>query len=102
MKMAESKVMQSVRVFFGIFMILLYFGMAALMAINFFGWNSPPFTWLRWVLALIFGLYGVYRGYRQYKGIDYYRIDTDDDSAVEEDNRINELIKKVHDHEEIS
>lgn len=102
MKFVDGKVMRSIKIFFGIFMILLYFGMAALMVINFFGWNTPPFTWLRWVFAVVFGLYGIYRGYRQVKGIDYYRLRATPDSDEKRDTRIDELIQEVRNHEEIS
>ncbi|CRH72502.1 Uncharacterised protein [Chlamydia trachomatis] len=85
MKIAESKAMQAVRVFFGIFMILVYLGMAALMVINFFGWNTPPFTQLRWVLAVIFAIYGLYRGYRQFKGLDYYRLNSMEEESTPAD-----------------
>ncbi len=86
---------RGIRVFFGIFMVLVYFGMAYLMVINFFGWRQAPFTWLRWFFALVFGLYGIYRCYRQVKGIDYYRLNNDRKSE-KSDNRIDELIKEEH------
>ena len=88
-----SKAFRALRVFFGIFMICVYFGMAALMLMNFFQW-SPALDWFRWTLAAVFALYGMYRCYRQIRGVDYYRV-KDVMPAQEEDNRIDELIKKV-------
>ncbi len=69
-------VTKTVRVFFGVFMICVYLGMAYLLATNFFDWNHTA-VWdtVRWVLAVVFGAYGFYRCYRQVKGIDYYRND---------------------------
>lgn len=64
------------RLFFGVFMICVYLGMAVLMAINFFGWGlTPLWTLARWGMAIVFAAYGIYRGYRQFAGIDYYRND---------------------------
>lgn len=64
----------SLRLFFGVFMICVYLGMAVLMAINFFEWSATPlWTLVRWVMAAIFATYGIYRGYRQFAGVDYYR-----------------------------
>ena len=69
-----SLIFKIVRIFFGVFMILVYFGMAYLLYTNFFGWISEPWLTLRYVFAAILAVYGVYRCYRQIKGIDYYRL----------------------------
>ncbi len=74
MKSGASVILKTVRIFFGIFMIIVYFGMAYLLYINFFDWTSEPWLTLRYVFAAILALYGVYRCYRQIKGIDYYRL----------------------------
>lgn len=73
--MASSNgITRILRIIFGIFMVIVYLGMAYLLAVNFFDWSTTP-MWnaVRWGMALIFGLYGVYRCYRQITGIDYYR-----------------------------
>ncbi|MBR6283134.1 MAG: hypothetical protein IKR25_02425 [Muribaculaceae bacterium] len=65
-----NSVFTVVRTIFGILMIVIYFGMAYAMAVNFFNLEINPY--LRWGMAVILALYGVYRCYRQVKGIDYY------------------------------
>ncbi len=80
-----------VRMVFGIFMVLVYLGMAMLMVRNFFNWNSS-LNWMRYSLAVAFGLYGLYRGYRQVKGIDYYRGRAQEEE--ETDDRFAQLIAK--------
>lgn len=82
----------ALRVFFGIFMICLYFAMAYLMLINFFNWGSG-LDWFRYLLAGVFAVYGVYRAYRQVKGIDYYRLKADE-QVEEKPNRIDDFIKQ--------
>lgn len=78
MKKTGNNIFRTLRVFFGLFMVIVYLGMAYLMFINFFDWNTS-LTWFRYVLAVVFMLYGVYRCYRQITGVDYYRIRRDDD-----------------------
>ena len=78
MKKTGNNIFRTLRVFFGLFMVIVYLGMAYLMFINFFDWNTS-LTWFRYVLAVVFMLYGVYRCYRQITGIDYYRNRPDDD-----------------------
>ena len=74
-KLSNNIVMKTLRVGFGIFMVLLYLGVACLLFMNFFDWADTP-TWkmTRYTMASIFAVYGVYRCYRQVKGIDYYRL----------------------------
>ena len=56
-------------IFFGIFMVLVYLGMAVLMAINYFGWSTTGlWSVMRWLFAAVFAVYGLYRGYRVMKG----------------------------------
>ena len=74
MKLKTSMVFKATRIFFGIFMILVYLGMAYLLYINFFEWTTEPWLTGRYVFAAILALYGIYRCYRQIKGIDYYRL----------------------------
>jgi len=65
---------KTLRLIFGVFMIIIYLGMSYLLIVNFFDWSETA-TWntVRYGMAVIFGLYGIYRAYRQIKGIDYYR-----------------------------
>ena len=66
------------KMFFGIFMVLFYLGVAVLLAKNFFG--LPRY--LSWFFAVVFGAYGLYRGYRELKGEHTYgmrRYDNDDE-----------------------
>ena len=44
---------KTLRVVFGVFMIFIYFGMAALMYFNFFEWTAS-YTWFRYLLAVVF------------------------------------------------
>lgn len=74
MKIGTSAIFKTIRIFFGIFMILVYFGMAYLLFINFFEWTTEPWLSARYVFAVILALYGIYRCYRQIKGTDYYRL----------------------------
>ena len=74
MKIGASFIFKAIRIFFGIFMIFVYFGMAYLLYINFFNWTSEPWLTLRYIFAAVLALYGLYRCYRQIKGIDYYRL----------------------------
>ena len=82
----------ALRVFFGIFMVCLYLAMAYLMIINFFNWGGG-LDWFRYLLAGVFAIYGVYRAYRQVKGIDYYRLNADE-QIEEKPNRIDDFIKQ--------
>ena len=69
--------------FFGIFMVFVYLGMAFLMAINFFNFaNTPLWNAVRWFFAVMLALYGVYRFYREIKGEHTYgmRVYEEDDS----------------------
>ena len=64
---------KAIRIFFGIFMIFVYLGMAYLLLTNFFDWeNTLPWKAMRYGMAAILGAYGFYRAYRQIKGLDYY------------------------------
>ena len=78
MKNTGNNIFRTLRVFFGLFIVIVYLGMAYLMFINFFDWNTS-LTWFRYVLAVVFMLYGVYRCYRQVTGVDYYLNRRDDE-----------------------
>lgn len=85
MNREQNKMNQGVKLFFGIFMVLVYLGMAGLMAINYFGFaNTPLWTAVRWFFVLILAAYGIYRGYREIKGEHTYGMRRYDDS--DEDN----------------
>lgn len=58
------------RTIFGIFMILVYIGMGTLFLIGFFGWETGPWAWLRWVAGILLIVYGIWRGCRQFSGLD--------------------------------
>lgn len=74
MQFKAFNMIKATRILFGVFMIVVYFGMAYLLLVNFFQWTSEPWLTLRYVFATILILYGIYRCYRQIKGIDYYRL----------------------------
>ncbi|MDE7387645.1 MAG: hypothetical protein K2M97_00165 [Muribaculaceae bacterium] len=62
---------QVMRNVFGIFMIIIYIGMAVLLLLNFFEWpETTGWLWGRYTAAVLFMCYGVWRGIRQFKGID--------------------------------
>ena len=69
-----------VKMFFGIFMVFVYLGMAVLMAVNFFDWsNAPLWKGVRWFFAIVFAAYGIYRGYRELTGEHTYGMRRYDD-----------------------
>ena len=74
MQFSTSSMFKVIRILFGAFMIVVYLGMAYLLYINFFRWNTEPWLTLRYVFATVLAIYGIYRCYRQIKGIDYYRL----------------------------
>ncbi len=84
----QTSVNQGVKLFFGIFMVLVYLGMAVLMAINFFNWSSTP-LWnaVRWFFAALFAIYGIYRGYREVKGEHTYGMRVHDEEEYSSYNR---------------
>ncbi|MBR1881715.1 MAG: hypothetical protein IJ808_01660 [Muribaculaceae bacterium] len=86
-----------IRIIFGIFMVIVYLGMAALLFSNYFDWSTTGLMLVfRYVMAAIFALYGIYRCYRLVNGVDYYRgghADKDDDRYgyyKQDDNKIDE------------
>lgn len=58
---------KSVRIIFGIFMILVYIGMGALFLLGFFKQILPET--IGNIVGVILCVYGVWRGYRLYKGM---------------------------------
>ena len=78
-------VYQGMRLFFGIFMVLVYLGMAVLMAINFFNFNNTPlWSAVRWLFAVVLACYGFYRGYRELTGEHTYGMRRSDDMYDDE------------------
>ena len=80
---------QGLKMGFGIFMVLFYLGVAALLATNFFG--LPKY--LSWFFALVFAAYGIYRGYREVKGEHTYGMRRYDDE--EEYETYSERLKRM-------
>ncbi len=66
----KPSVASTMRVVFGIFMIIIYVGMGVLLLINFFDWGPGIWQWLRWGGGILFVVYGIWRAYRQFRGID--------------------------------
>ncbi len=66
----EVQIPSTMRVVFGIIMIIVYVGMGILLLINFFGWQGELLTWLRWCGGVLFIIYGIWRAIRQFWGID--------------------------------
>ena len=65
---------KTLRLVFGVLMIIVYLGMAYLLIVNFFEWtDTAMWRMIRLGMAAILAAYGVYRAYRQVKGTDYYR-----------------------------
>ncbi len=69
----KPMVPSTMRVIFGIIMIIVYVGMGVLLLINYFQWTSPVLQWLRWIGGIMFILYGIWRGIRQFWGLDTSR-----------------------------
>ena len=80
----KSSVNQGLKMLFGIFMVLVYLGVAVHMAINFFDWsNTPLWNAVRWFFVVLFAAYGIYRGYREVKGEHTYGMRVQDDQEEE-------------------
>ena len=96
-KFSGYSVLTVLKAFFGIFMIVVYLGMAYLLFINYFDWDETP-TWNlgRYTMAMVLALYGFYRCYRQVKGIDYYRLnDLNDEDEDEQEERVFKYYQKI-------
>jgi len=71
---------RSMKLLFGIFMVFVYMGMAALLAVNYFEWSQTPlWNGVRWFFVVLFAAYGIYRGYREVKGEHTYGMRRYDD-----------------------
>ena len=87
---------QFVKMAFGFFMVLVYLGMAALFASNFFNWSATP-TWtaVRWFFVVVFAAYGIFRGYREITGTHTYGMRTYDKQEDDEQyGTYNDFIKQ--------
>ena len=87
---------------FGFFMVLVYLGMAALFASNFFNWSATP-TWtaVRWFFVVVFAAYGIFRGYREITGTHTYGMRTYDKQEDEEQyGTYNDFIKQKDNDDE--
>ena len=93
---------QVAKVLFGIFMVLVYLGMAFLLAINYFDWYlTPLWNAVRWFFVAVFAAYGIYRGYREVKGEHTYGMRTydndDDEGYTTYSDRLNQMKNKNDD-----
>ena len=94
----QTGITQALKMFFGIFMVLVYLGAAVLLATNVLDW--PPTTmWtaFRWFLAVMFGAYGIFRGYREMTGDHTYgmrRYDDDEELFTSYNERLKEMETK--------
>ena len=93
---------QIVKMAFGFFMVLVYLGMAALFASNFFNWSATP-TWtaVRWFFVVVFAVYGIFRGYREITGTHTYGMRTYDKQEDDEQyGTYNDFIKQKDNDDE--
>lgn len=80
----QTGMTKGLKMLFGIFMVLVYLGMAGLLAVNFFDWSlTPLWNAVRWFFVVIFAAYGIYRGYRELKGEHTYGMRVYDDNDQE-------------------
>jgi len=80
----QTVMTRGMKMVFGIFMVLVYLGMAGLLAVNFFDWSlTPLWNAVRWFFVVIFAAYGIYRGYRELKGEHTYGMRVYDDNDQE-------------------
>ena len=81
---------------FGFFMVLVYLGMAVLIAFNIFDWSTTPaWTAIRWFFVVVFAAYGIYRGYRELTGEHTYGMRKyDDQESGSRYGTYNDLIKQ--------
>lgn len=66
----KTMVPSTMRVVFGIIMVIVYVGMGVLLLVNFFGWGPGVYQWLRWIGGIALIAYGIWRAIRQFWGID--------------------------------
>lgn len=66
----QSRMPRTMRMIFGIIMIIIYLTMGILVLCGYFPQLSGSFEWLRWVGGGVLIIYGIWRAFRQFKGID--------------------------------
>ena len=53
---------------FGVFMLLIYFGMGGLTYCGYFDILFGQWHWMKWCLGSLFTIYGVWRAFRYFSG----------------------------------
>jgi len=97
----QSGINQVLKMFFGIFMVLVYLGVGVLMAINFFDWpNVPLWNAVRWVFAAVLCAYGIYRGYRELHGEHTYGMRRYDEDEESQYTTYANRLKDIENHDE--
>lgn len=96
MNTGQKGMAMGLKMVFGIFMVFVYLGMAALVATNFFGWPETMF-WqcAKWCVAALFGAYGLYRGYRELKGEHTYGMRKAEDNDAQMSGSYVERLKEL-------
>ena len=94
-------VIQALKLFFGFFMVLVYLGMAVLVATNYYHWwpGTTMWTAVRWFFASILGAYGIYRAYREIKGQHTYGMKVDEEEEEKEKDDIADLYNRLKENE---
>ena len=95
MNKKQTGITQGLKMLFGIFMVIVYLGMAALLAANVFDWSAAP-QWkaVRWFFVVVFAAYGLFRGYRELKGEHSYGMRIMDDDSQDEANQYSTYTKQ--------
>ena len=53
---------------FGVFMLLIYFGMGGLTYCDYFDILFGEWHWMKWCLGSLFTVYGIWRAFRYFTG----------------------------------
>ncbi|MGN1245006.1 MAG: hypothetical protein ACI4UN_00090 [Muribaculaceae bacterium] len=53
---------------FGVFMLLIYFGMGGLTYCGYFDILFGEWHWMKWCLGTLFTVYGIWRAFRYFTG----------------------------------
>lgn len=53
---------------FGVFMLLIYFGMGGLTYCGYFDVLFGEWHWMKWCLGTLFTVYGIWRAFRYFTG----------------------------------
>ena len=96
MNKKQNGITNWLKMFFGFFMVLIYLGMAVVMALNLMQWsNTPQWTAIRWLIAIVLGAYGLFRCYREINGDHSYGMRIQDDNEDEEYTTYADRLKKI-------